>query len=155
MADAPQAFIRRVKDRATPEERKVISFFIQTEDENENGETVVVRRDDFTASYPTQEQMLWMFAQGGRADANIADQTAAMFEVFKEVLPADQYRVLISRFKDPNDPDVDAETVSDIFEWLMERWQDFPTQQPSGSSTSQGSSGTSSTGRSRGKGSIR
>lgn len=156
MATAPQAFIRRVKDRVAPEdEERVIEFFLQTEDEDENGNTVVIRRDEFHARMPTEEQLLVLFAQGGRSDATAADETAAMFDTFKTILPPNEYRVLMKRFKDPDDPDVDAEVVAEIFEWLLEQWQDFPTSQPSGSSQSRGSTGTKSTGRVRGKGSIR
>lgn len=156
MATAPQAFVRRVKDReVVTEEHPPIEFILRTEDEDENGNTVIVREDKFTASYPTKEQLLVLFAMGGNAQATAADETAAMFDTFRAILPAGQYRVLMKRFQDPNDVDVDMEALGDIFEWLMEQWQDFPTTPPSGSSTSPSASGARSTGRARGKGSTR
>ena len=155
MANTPQAFTRRVKDREVPREDRTIEFVLRTEDEDENGNTIIVREDKFTASLPTEEQLLLLFALGGNSNATAADETAAMFDVFKSVLPANQYKKLMNRFKDPNDPDVDAEAIADIFEWLLEQWQDFPTTPPSASATSPSASGPRSTGRARGKGSTR
>ncbi len=155
MASAPQAFTRRVKDRVQREERPTITFVLRTEDEDEEGNPIVVREDVFEAARPTEEQLLFLFAQGGNSEATLADETHAMFEVFKSILPASQYKVLMSRFRDPDDVDVDLEAIEDIFAWLMEQWQDFPTTPPSDSSASQGSSGPKSTGRVRGKGSTR
>lgn len=155
MASAPQGFQRRVKDRVAREEGKVVNFFLETTDEDEHGNEFVVRRDDFTASMPTEEQLLVLFAEGGREDATMADEASAIFSLFKTVLPANQYKLLMRRFKDPDDLDVDFEAIQDILNWLMEQWQSFPTKSPSASSPSQGSSGARSTGRARGKGSTR
>lgn len=155
MASAPQAFVRRVKDRATPEQQEVFTFVLRTEDEDEEGNTIVVREDRFDAALPTEEQLLLLFANGARSDATTADETAAMFDTFRSILPPQQYRTLIRRFRDPKDVDVDAEAIEDIFEWLLEQWQDFPTSPPSNSSASRPSTGAKSTGRARGRGSIR
>lgn len=154
MASAPQGFRSRVKDRVTKERAKV-AFYLETTDEDENGEEFVVRRDDFVATAPTDEQLMLLMAVGGREDSSIGDEASAMLDFFKAALPADQYKVLLGRLRDPDDPDVDAESLGEIFQWLMERFQDFPTTQPSASSGSQGSSGARSTGRVRGKGSTR
>lgn len=155
MPTAPQAFTRRVKERVEQEENPVVHFVLRTEDEDEEGNTIILREDKFDAAFPTEEQMLLLFAQGGRSDATTADETAAMFDVFKDILPTAQYRTLLRRFRDPRDLDVDAEALADIFEWLLEQWQSFPTSPPSGSSASRPPTGAKSTGRVRGKGSIR
>lgn len=155
MATAPQAFTRRVKERVAPEENPVVTFVLRTEDEDDEGNPIILREDRFDASFPTEEQMLVLFAQGGRSDATTADETAAMFDIFKSILPPAQYRLLMRRFKDPTDVDVDAEALADVFEWLLEQWQSFPTSPQSASSVSRPSSGAKSTGRVRGKGSIR
>lgn len=154
MASPAQGFRRRVKDRAVREEQKTISFFLETTDEDEEGNEFVVRHDDFTAATPTEEQLMLVFAQAGREDSSAGDEVAAVLQVFKDVLPRDQYRVLIARFRDPEDVDVDSDALLDIFRWLMEQWQDFPTKQPSDSSGSRASSGARSTGRAPGKGST-
>lgn len=154
MATAPQGFRRRVKDRVA-KERTEIPFFLETVDENEEGEEIVVRRDDFVAKAPTDEQLMLMMALGGREDSGVGDEVAAMLDFYKAVLPANQYKILLGRLRDPEDLDVDAETLAEIFQWLMEKWQDFPTTPPSGSSGSQGTTGARSTGRVRGKGSTR
>lgn len=154
MATAPQGFRRRVKDRVS-KERAEIAFYLETTDEDEDGNEIVVRRDDFTAKAPTEEQLLLIFAQGGREDASVGDEISAVLAFFRDTLPPAQYKVLISRLRDPDDVDVDAEALTEIFQWIMEQWQDFPTKSPSGSSTSQGSAGAKSTGRVRGKGSTR
>lgn len=154
MASAPQGFRRRVKDRVA-KERTQISFFLETTDEDENGEEFVVRRDDFTAVAPTDEQLMLMMALGGREDAGVGDEVAAMLDFFKAVLPPAQYKILLGRLRDPDDLDVDAEALGEIFQFLMEKWQDFPTTQPSDSSGSRGTSGARSTGRVRGKASTR
>ena len=155
MPSAPQAFTRRVKDRVEQERDEAIVFVLRTEDEDEDGNTVIVREDRFEASVPTDEQMLLLFSMGGRSDATSADEMAAIFDTFKSILPPQQYRLLLKRFRDPHDVDVDAETLTEVFEWLMEQWQSFPTSPPSGSSQSRASTGAKSTGRVRGKGSIR
>lgn len=153
MATAPQGFQRRVKERVH-KTRPQVAFFLETTDEDENGEEFVVRRDDFVATMPTEEQLLLIYAAGGREDANVGDEISAMLTFFKDSLPPEQYKVLIGRLRDPDDVDVDGETLGEIFAWLMEQWQDFPTQSPSDSSGSAKSTGARSTGRVRGKGST-
>lgn len=154
MATAPQGFQRRVKERAV-QTRQQVPFFLETTDEDDEGNEIVVRRDDFVATMPSEEQLMLVFATGGREDASIGDEISAILQVFKDALPSNQYKVLIGRLRDPNDADVDADALMEIFSWLMEQWQDFPTKSPSGSSASQGSTGARSTGRARGKGSTR
>lgn len=154
MASAPQGFQRRVKERAE-KTRAQVSFFLETTDEDEEGNEFVIRRDDFVATMPSEEQLMLVYAQGGREDATVGDELAAVLRVFKDALPPAQYKILIGRLRDPDDPDVDAEGLMEIFGWLMEQWQDFPTKSPSVSSESQGGTGARSTGRVRGKASTR
>ena len=153
MASAPQGFQRRVKERAT-KSRPQVSFFLESVDEDEDGNEIVTRHDDFIATMPSEEQLMLVYAQGGNSDANVGDEIAAVLRVFKDSLPAHQYKVLLGRFRDPDDVDVDAEALMEVFGWLMEQWQSFPTQPPSGSSVSQASTGARSTGRVRGKAST-
>ena len=154
MASAPQGFQRRVKERAT-KTRPQVTFFIESTDEDENGEEFAVRRDEFVATMPSEEQLMLVYAQGGNSEANVGDELSAVLRVFKDSLPPAQYKVLMSRFRDPEDPDVDSELLMEIFQWLMEQWQSFPTQPQSVSSASPGTTGPRSTGRVRGKGSTR
>lgn len=152
---APQGFIRKVKDRAAPtQERKSVSFFLETTDEDEDGNEIVILHEDYTATMPTEEQLMLVFAEGGKESATMADEAAAMLDVFKAALPDAEYRRLYKRLKNPNDKDVDFELLQDLFAFLMEQWQDFPTTPPVGSSPSPSSTGGRSTGRVRGKGSI-
>ncbi len=154
MATAPQGFQRRVKERVE-KTRPQVAFFLETTDEDEEGNEFVVRHDDFVATMPTEEQLMLIYANGGNSDATVGDELHAIFSFFKDALPAAQYKILVSRFRDPDDVEVDGEALTEIFGWLMEQWQDFPTKSPSGSSTSRGSTGARSTGRARGKGSTR
>lgn len=154
MASPAQGFRRRVKDRVA-EERPVVHFFLESVDEDEDGNEIVLRHDDFTATRPTQEQLMLVFAQGARDDSTLGDEMGAMLGFFKDVLPAAQYRVLTRRLRDPEDVDVDGEVLSEVFLWLLEQWQDFPTTSPAASSGSRATTGARSTGRVRGKGSTR
>ncbi len=154
MATAPQGFQRRIKERVE-KTRPQVKFFLETTDEDEDGKEFVVRHDDFVATMPSEEQLMLIYANGGNSEATVGDELHAIFSFFKDALPPDQYKVLMSRFRDPNDVEVDGEAITEIFGWLMEQWQDFPTKSPSGSSKSQGSSGARSTGRVRGPGSTR
>lgn len=153
MATAAQGFRRRVKDRVS-KEREPIPFFIEVTDEDEAGNEIVVSRDDFTATAPTEEQLMLMMAYGGNSEATVADEVNAIISFFKDVLSDKDYRRLVKRLRDPQDVDVDSELITEIFEMLMEKWQDFPTASPAASSGSRASTGTRSTGRARGKGSI-
>ena len=154
MSTGPQGFQRRVKDRVK-KERKTIEFFISSTDEDEDGVEYEVSRDVYHATTPTEEQLFLIFASGGREDASIGDESAAVLGFFRDALPDGEYRRLVKRLRDPDDLDIDAQLLAEIFQWLMEQFQDFPTTPPSGSSGSQASSGARSTGRARGKGSTR
>lgn len=154
MATAPQGFQRRIKERKE-KTRPQVAFFLETTDEDAEGKEFVVRRDDFVATMPTEEQLMLIYANGGNSDATVGDELHAIFSFFKDALPPDQYKVLVSRFRDPDDVEVDGEVLTEVFGWLMEQWQDFPTKSPSDSSKSQGTTGARSTGRVRGPGSTR
>lgn len=153
MASSPmQGFTKAIEERA---EAPVIAFYLKTtEGTDENGEEIIYRYDEFHASKPLDDKLVLLLANAARRDATLADEAAAIFDLFKSVLPANEYRILQRRFEDDRDMGVDYDMLGQVVEWLMEQWQDFPTQQPAASSSSRGSSGTKSTGRARGKGSI-
>lgn len=156
MATSQKAFRRRVDDHLPKkQERETILVPIEDYYVDDEGNEVVTRRNEFNFSRPTQEQLLLAFAMGGREDSTVGDEVSAIFSFMKDTLPDNEYKVLVRRFRDPNDDTVNSDLLIEIFQMLMEEWQSFPTQQPSGSSGSQGSSGGRSTGRARGKGSTR
>jgi len=122
------------------------------------GQTILdpdtVKASHFTAHAPTAEQLAIALAHGAHEFATIADEMSAALELFRAVLPPQEYQVLVRRLRDPND-EVDIKMLGDIVSWLVEQWQDFPTQPPVGSSRSSKSISPRSTGRSPGKGSTR
>lgn len=156
---ANMSFERSVK-RRNPD-REPISFDITAYEADEDGEPrlddngnpIVYRSDTFTLTNPTEEQVLLLLSSSSE-NSTIADQTKAVFDLFRDLLPVDQYRVFMRRFRDPEDV-LDVDLLMDIVEGLVEVWQDFPTQQRSASSASRKSTGRSSTGRAPGKGSTR
>lgn len=154
MATAPQGFQRRVKERAV-KTRPQVSFFLSTTDEDEDGNEIEIRRDNFVATMPSEEQLMLVYAQGGNSEASVGDELSAVLRVFKDALPPAQHKVLMARFRDPDDVDVDSEALMEIFGFLMEQWQDFPTQSPPVSSASPEKTGVRSTGRAPGRGSTR
>ena len=158
MANASQAFTRRIEDKVKEasgsDEPRTFEFTLNMIGTDEDGNEEVLRSDTFTSTMPTDEQLLLVYSMGGNTNATAADETNAMFEILRDTLPPGEYRLLIKRFRDPKDKGVDIDILGDVFEWLLGQWQDFPTKSPSGSSASRGSSGTKSTGRVRGKGSI-
>jgi hypothetical protein len=151
-----QGFTRAV-DEAAEQVRhdEVLGFFLKTTDGvDEEGNEIVYRYDEFHASRPTEEQMMLLLAGGMRRDATLADEAAAIFDLLRSVLPTREYQILERRFKDPKDTGVGYQVLGDLFEWLMEEWNRFPTQSPTGSSSSQARTGGNSRGRVRGKGST-
>jgi hypothetical protein len=84
----------------------------------------------------------------------MADESAAMLDILRAALTDDDLRTIRNRIKDPDDA-VDWEMIGELVLWLMEQWSDFPTKSPSGSSGSPANTGTTSTGRVHGPGSIR
>ncbi len=159
VANASQAFTRRLDEKVAEaegvDEDPTFAFTLNMIDTDEDGNEVVLRSDTFEARMPTDEQLLLLYALGGNRQATAADEMNAMFEVLRDTLPQNQYNLLVKRFRDRNDKGVDSEILADVFEWLMDQWSAFPTRRASASSTSSASSGTKSTGRVRGKGSIR
>lgn len=159
MAQTPmQGFTKAVERRAQEEAKpEVIGFYLETTidgETEEDGSPVVYRYDEFHAARPTEEQMMMLLANGARRDATLADEVASIFDLFRSILPAGEFRIMERRFMDEKDEGVSYDTLGQIMEWLMAQWQDFPTQQPAASSGSRANSGTRSTGRVRGKGSI-
>lgn len=113
-----------------------------------------VKANIMTANAPTAEQLAITLAHGASEFASHADEMASALGLFKDVLDPKDYHILVRRLRDPKD-EVDLAMLADIIEWLVEQWQDFPTQQPSASSRSAKPTGPRSTGRSPGKGSTR
>ncbi len=155
MATAPQAFRRKLTDRLAPEKREIILVPIETYEEDEEGNEVLVNRDEYNFTRPTQEQILMAFAQGGREDSSMGDEISAIFSFLKDTLPLPEYKRIMARLRNPEDTAVDTDLLIQIFQFLMEQWTTFPTQPPVGSSGSQATSGGRSTGRARGKASTR
>lgn len=155
MATAPQAFRRKLTDRLAPEKREVILVPIETYEDDEEGNEVLVDRDEYNFTRPTQEQILLAFAQGGREDSSMGDEISAIFQFLKDTLPIHEYKRIMKRLRDPDDITVDSDMLIQIFQFLMEQWTTFPTQPPVASSGSQGTAGGRSTGRVRGKASTR
>lgn len=154
MAQTPmQGFTKAIEEREVGP--SIVGFFLKTtEGVDENGDDIVYRYDEFHATQPTEDRLMMLLANAARRDATLADEAAAIFDLFRAILPPNEYRILERRFNDPRDMGVDYEMLGQVMEWLMEQWQDFPTQQPAASSGSRATTGTKSTGRVRGKGSI-
>lgn len=164
---ATRSFTRAARKRLTGGE-KPISFELRTgdpllDDDGEemfdaNGDVVLdpatVKTNTLTANPPTAEQLAVALAHGASEYATIADEMSAALELFRAILSPQDYRTLITRLRDPKD-EVDISMLGDITQWLVEQWQDFPTQQQSASSPSGKRTGQRSTGRSPGKGSTR
>jgi hypothetical protein len=146
-ATAPRAFRRSAQKKA---ERQVTAFTLDWVSDDE--EETVIRTDTFHATQPTDEQMFLVAALLGDED-RLGSEATAVLDIFRDALPANEFRVLRERIADPEDS-VDMDIVSEVLEWLMEKWSTFPTKPSPGSSTSPTSTGTSSTGRVRGKGST-
>lgn len=125
-------------------------FHEWTDDEDES---IVLRRSDFHATMPSDEQMFLIAALMGDED-NTAGSATAMLDLFRAALPPEEFRDMKSRLADSEDP-LDMETISQMMEHIMKGWSTFPTGPSSASSTSPTGTGTTSTGRVRGKGSTR
>ncbi len=165
---ATRSFTKAARKRADGGRGEPIPFELKTGDPllDDGGEEVydangIVRLDPdtvksniLTANPPTPEQLAIALAMGASEFSTIADEMAAALDIFRSVLSKADYRILVMRLRDPED-EVDLEMLSEIVEWLVEQWQDFPTQPPSASSRSAKPTGPRSTGRSPGKGSTR
>lgn len=153
---APRAFRRAATKTVT---RPVTAFTLDwvedlTEEQEAAGEEAAILRSDvFHATQPTDERLFLIAASLGGEDTDGTAEASAIMELFRDTLPEKEYKVLRQRLLDPADS-VDIETLSEVLEWLMEKWTTFPTGPSSGSSTSRASTGTTSTGRVRGQGSI-
>lgn len=156
MAQAPRSFRRATKKQ---EERPVLAFDLtweedlSEEDVAAGKEPEVYRSDVFHSTKPTDERLFMIAALVGDEDG-VGSEATAVMDLFRDSLPADEYRVLRQRLADPEDS-VDLDVLQDVMEWLMKEWTSFPTKQSSGSSGSPTSAGTKSTGRVRGTGSTR
>lgn len=174
---AERSFVKAVKKHA-PEEpvdrsAEVVVFDLTSFEEDPEGELLengrggplidengnqirgfIVKQTVLHATPLSDDAQLLAMVQSSRTEASTADRIALVYDLFKQSLPPSEYRTLMNRLRDPKD-EVTTETLTEIFEWLQEQWMDFPTQSPSTSSRRQSTSGTSSTGRSRSKGSTR
>lgn len=165
---ATRAFTRAARRQAENTRQAPVPFELRTgdpllDDDGEemydaNGDVVLdpdtIHTSVLTANPPTPEQLALALAMGASEFATLADEMGAALELFRSILSKEDYRVLIRRLRDPRD-EVDLSMLSQIVEWLVEQWQDFPTQPQSASSRSEKPSGPRSTGRSPGKGSTR
>jgi hypothetical protein len=165
---ATRSFTKAARKRADGDSGKPITFELRTGEPlvDEDGEEMfdsqgnplldpdTIKANTFTAMHPTAEQLAITLAHGASEFATHADEMSSALGLFKDVLPANEYHVLVRRLRDPKD-EVDIEMLAGIIEWLVEQWQDFPTPPPSASSRSAKPTGPRSTGRSPGKGSTR
>lgn len=164
---ATRSFTRAARKKIEGDSRPV-SFELRTGDPlmDEDGEEMfdgqgnpllnpdTIKVSVLTANPPTAEMLAIALAHGASEYSTLADEMAAALELFKGVLSKADYRTLITRLRDPKD-EVDLSMLGDITEWLVEQWQDFPTQPQSASSRSAKPTGPRSTGRSPGRGSTR
>jgi hypothetical protein len=111
-------------------------------------------RREVTAHYPGDGRLTLMLATAGSAEsADASDMAVAgeMFKVLQHSFDEPDYRFIRKLVADEKLPlDLLAEMMRD----MMERWTAFPTKPSSGSASSPRGTGTRSTGRSPGKGSI-
>lgn len=165
---AQRSFTRAARDRSANVIGGSVTFELRTGDPllDDDGEEMfdangtqlldpaTVKSNTFTTVAPTAEQLAITLAHGASEFATHADEMSSALGLFKDVLPQNEYHTLVKRLRDPKD-EVDIEMLGEIIAWLVEQWQDFPTQQPSASSRSEKRTGQRSTGRSPGKGSTR
>jgi hypothetical protein len=165
---ANRSFTRAARDRASDVIGTPVTFELRTgqpllDNDGEemfdaNGNPLLdpetVKANTFTTKAPTAEQLAITLAHGASEFATHADEMASALGLFKDVLPTSEYHTLVRRLRDPED-EVDIEMLGEIITWLVEQWQDFPTNSPSVSSRSAKPTGQRSTGRSPGKGSTR
>lgn len=97
----------------------------------------------FTAYKPTSAQTAVVLSKVGR-HATIATKIAGIIDFFMGIMDADDAGYLAERLLDRND-DFGIAQVESILAWLIEEWGAHPTQEPSGSSSSQSATGPSST----------
>lgn len=158
MTTPSRAFRRSVAEKKKgPASRPTVEFvleWIDDEETDEDGNPVVHRSDTFHATMPPDERLFLIAALAGDEDASGAAEAAAVMDVFRSSLPAEEYSILRARLKDEQD-DVNLGMLQDVMFWLMGEWTSFPTQQSSDSSVSPPSTGARSTGRAPGKGSTR
>lgn len=165
---ATRSFTKAARKRADSTFGGPVSFELKTGDPlvDDDGEELfdaqgnplldpdTIKVNVLTANAPTAEQLAITLAHGASEFATHADEMSSALGLFKDVLSPNDYHTLVRRLRDPKD-EVDIAMLSEIIEWLVEQWQDFPTQQPSASSRSAKPTGPRSTGRSPGKGSTR
>lgn len=152
MTTAPHAFRRQVEKKKADVPPPTVAFNLDWVDDEDLEK--VIRSDTFHATRPSDERMFLLAAMAGDDDANVAEEAAALMDIFRAALPEEEFKVLRSRLRDPKD-DVTVEMLQDVFMWLMGEWSSFPTEPSSDSSESPQSTGARSTGRARGEGSIR
>lgn len=149
VATAPRAFRRAAAKNKTP--RPTLAFTLDWVDDED--EEKVIKSDVFHAQRPTDERLFLVAATMGDEDAS-GQEAGAVMSIFRDALPAEEYRTLRARLADPDDS-VDMETIGEVMEWLMKEWTAFPTEPSPNSSTSPTTTGSKSTGRVRGTGSTR
>ena len=144
MPTAPRTFRRQVEQKVV--ERPMVEFMIESNVEGEEAQ-------QYHATRPTEERLFLLAALAGAEDSTGAEEAAATLDLLRDALPEAEFRTLRRRIGDPNDF-VDIPMVQEILMWLVEEWSTFPTEPSSASSASPPATGTRSTGRVRGAGSI-
>jgi hypothetical protein len=123
----------------TPEEQaEGIPFTIVEQRPGERDRKVQCR-----AHKPTPAQFAIFIAETGRHTSDMT-KMAAFINFFMGVLDEHSVSYIKDRLLDPTDP-FDVEQIEEITEMLVEEWTGNPTQEPSGSTPSQPSTGLAST----------
>lgn len=107
-----------------------------------------------TAHYPGDGRLMMLLATAGSAASASASEmevAGEMFEVLQHSFDTPDYRFIRSLVASGRLP---IDLVGEMIRDMMERWTTFPTKPASGSPQSPQATGTRSTGRSPGKGSI-
>lgn len=154
MTSATRTFQRQVTQKKKKDAPKPVAEFTLAWMDEEDPD-VAVRSDTFHATQPSDEKMFLLAAMAGDEDASGAADAAATMQLFRESLPSGEFSTLRERLKDDADPAVTLDVLQEVVAYMMGEWSGFPTEPSSDSSVSPPKTGTTSTGRVRGKGSTR
>jgi len=152
MTTPTRSFRRSVAEKKGVAAPPIVEFTLDWVDDEDPEK--ILRSDMFHATRPTDERLFLIAAMAGDEESGAASEAAAVMEIFRVALPAEEFRTLRSRIKDPDD-DVNLDMLQDVLFWLMGEWSSFPTEPASNSSKSPPATGVKSTGRVRGPGSTR
>lgn len=108
---------------------------------DEDGTVIQVR--ELTAHLPDENQIILLTSGLGRGGTQ-SQRVATVMNFFYNVLDKADGDYIEARLWDADDEFGLAQVVS-IAEWLIEEWSGDPSQEPSGSQSSQSTTGASST----------